>query len=72
MELFLQFFIGGLMTGGIYAVIALGVVALLVGIYMFAGMHFHGKAFAVIAVGVVALIAGVAGMFVMKPSAAIK
>ncbi|GAC1428415.1 MAG: hypothetical protein PVS3B3_34330 [Ktedonobacteraceae bacterium] len=53
-----------------YAVIALGVVVLLAGIYMFAGMHFHGKAFAVIALGVVALIAGVAGMFVMKPSAA--
>ncbi len=55
-----------------YAVIAIGVVALLAGIYMFAGMHFHGKAYAVIAIGIIALIAGVAGMFVMKPSAVVK
>lgn len=55
-----------------YAVIAIGVVALLAGIYMFAGMHFHGKAYAVIAIGVIALIAGIAGMLVMKPSTAIK
>ena len=53
-----------------YAVIAIGVIALIAGIYMFAGMHFHGKAYAVIAIGVIALIAGIAGMFVMKPSAA--
>ncbi len=52
-----------------YAAIALGVIIALVGIYMFAGMHYHGKAFAAIALGVVVLIAGVAGMFVMKPSA---
>ncbi len=55
-------------TAVYYAVIAIGVIALLAGIYMFVGMHFHGKAYAVIAIGVVALIAGIAGMFVMKPS----
>lgn len=53
-----------------YAAIALGIIIALVGIYMLAGMGFHGKAYAAIVVGVVVLIAGVAGMFVMKPSAA--
>ena len=53
-----------------YAVIGLGVLALIAGIAMYAGLHFHGKAYAVIALGVVCLIAGVAGMFVTKPAAA--
>jgi len=50
-----------------YAVIALGVIALVAGIFMYAGMHYHGKAYAIIALGVVCLIAGVAGMFVTRP-----
>lgn len=53
-----------------YAIIGLGVVALIAGIAMFAGLHFHGKAYAVIGLGVVLLIAGIAGMFVVKPAAA--
>jgi hypothetical protein len=53
-----------------YAVIGLGVLALIAGIAMYAGLHFHGKAYAVIALGVVCLIAGIAGMFVTKPAAA--
>lgn len=53
-----------------YAVIGLGVLALIAGIAMYAGLHFHGKAYAVIALGVVCLIAGIAGMFVAKPATA--
>lgn len=53
-----------------YAVIGIGVLALIAGIAMYAGLHFHGKAYAVIALGVVCVIAGIAGMFVTKPAAA--
>lgn len=53
-----------------YAVIGLGVLALIAGIAMYAGLHFQGKAYAVIALGVVCLIAGLVGMFVTKPAAA--
>ena len=53
-----------------YAVIGLGVLALIAGIAMYAGLHFHGKAYAVIALGVICLIAGIAGMFVAKPATA--
>jgi len=49
-----------------YAVIALGVIILVVGIIMF-GNHFHGKAYAVMALGVVCLVVGVAGMIVARP-----
>jgi len=55
-----------------YAVIAIGVVALIVGIYMFAGMHFHGKAYAAIALGMVCLIAGIAGTFVARPRSVVR
>ncbi|MBV8694139.1 MAG: hypothetical protein JO125_00860 [Chloroflexi bacterium] len=53
-----------------YAVIALGVVVLIAGVYMLVGMHFHGKAYAVIALGVVCLAAGISAIFVTKSKAA--
>lgn len=49
------------------ALIALGIFALVVGLYMFVGMNFHGKAFAVMALGIVCLVAGIAGKFVTRP-----
>ena len=59
-----------------YAVIALGVIALAVGVYLFvsatkANPH-HLSSYAAVGVGVVLLIAGVVGMFVMKPKTAVK
>lgn len=53
-----------------YGAIALGIIALIAGIVMYAALHYHGKAYAVIAVGVVVLIAGIAGMVMAKPGAA--
>jgi FtsH-binding integral membrane protein len=59
-----------------YGAIALGVIALAAGAYLFksatpAAPH-HISSYAAIGVGVVLLIAGIAGMFVMKPKAATK
>jgi len=59
-----------------YAVIALGIIALAVGAYLFvsatkANPH-HISSYAALGVGVVLLIAGVVGMFVTKPKTAVK
>lgn len=59
-----------------YGVIALGVIALAAGAYLFAtatpASPHHLSRYAAIAAGVVLLIAGVVGMVVMKPRAATK
>ena len=59
-----------------YAVIALGVIALAVGGYLFAtatnANPHHISSYAALGVGVVLLIAGVVGMFVTKPKTAVK
>jgi hypothetical protein len=59
-----------------YGVIALGVIALAAGAYLFAtatpASPHHLSRYAAVAAGVVLLIAGVVGMVVMKPKAAIK
>lgn len=59
-----------------YAVIALGVIALVVGVYLFAtatkANPHHLSSYAAIGVGVVLVIAGIIGMFVMKPKAVAK
>ena len=56
-----------------YGVIALGVIALAAGAYLFAtatkASPHHMSSYAAVAVGVVLLIAGIVGMFVMKPKA---
>ena len=56
-----------------YGVIALGVMALAAGAYLFAtatkASPHHLSSYAALAVGVVLLIAGIVGMFVMKPKA---
>ena len=59
-----------------YAVIALGIIALAVGGYLFvsatkANPH-HLSSYAAVGVGAVLVIAGVVGMFVMKPKPATK
>lgn len=54
-----------------YAAIALGIIALIAGVYMLTA-NFHGKAYAVIALGAVLLIGGVAGMFMARPKAVAK
>lgn len=59
-----------------YGVIALGVIALAAGAYLFAtatpASPHHLSRYAAVAAGVVLLIAGVVGMVVMKPRAATK
>ena len=59
-----------------YAVIALGVIALVVGGYLFAtatkANPHHISSYAAVGVGAVFLIAGGVGMFVMKPKAVAK
>ena len=59
-----------------YGAIALGVIALVAGVYLFASATpaapHHISSYAAIGVGVILLIAGVGGMFVMKPRAAAK
>ena len=55
-----------------YAAIALGVIALIVGILYTAGIglgHHGARGIAGLAVGVVLIIVGVVGMVVMKPKA---
>ena len=56
-----------------YGAIAIGIIALAVGVYFLvgAGGH-HLRAFSALGFGAVLLIAGVVGMFVMKPKTAIK
>ena len=55
-----------------YAVIALGVIALVVGGVLMAGVggKHHTLPYIAFAAGAVLLIAGVVGMFVMKPKSA--
>ena len=59
-----------------YAVIALGVIALAVGGYLFAtatkANPHHISSYAALGVGAVLLIAGLIGMFVMKPKTSVK
>ncbi len=55
-----------------YGVIVLGIIAVVAGGYMYAGMHFHGRALAVIGIGVLAVIAGIAAIVVARPKAAVK
>ena len=59
-----------------YGVIALGVIALAAGAYLFAtatpASPHHLSRYAALAAGVVLLIAGIAGMIVMKPKTAVK
>ena len=55
-----------------YGIIALGIIALVVGGVLLAGMAgtHHTLPFIALGIGVVLLIAGVAGWFVMKPKVA--
>ena len=56
-----------------YAVIALGVIALIVGILWTAGIGLHvhhTRGYTGLGAGVVLIIAGIVGMVVMKPKAA--
>jgi len=59
-----------------YAVIALGVVALVIGGYLLAtatvAAPHHWSSIGAIAVGAVLVVGGVVGMFVMKPTRAAK
>ncbi|GAC1379906.1 MAG: hypothetical protein NVS4B7_06600 [Ktedonobacteraceae bacterium] len=59
-----------------YAIIALGVIALAAGGYLFAtatkGNPHHLSSYAALGVGAILVIAGVVGMFVMKPKASVK
>lgn len=59
-----------------YAVIGLGVIALVAGGILFAtatkANPHHLSSYAALGVGVLLIIAGVAGMFVMKPKVATK
>ena len=59
-----------------YGVIAIGVIALAAGIYLYAtataASPHHLSAPGAVAVGAILLIAGIVGMFVMKPKAAAK
>ena len=56
-----------------YGVIALGVIALAAGAYLFAtatkASPHHISSYAALAAGVVLLVAGIVGMIVMKPKA---
>lgn len=51
-----------------YAAIALGVIALALGVYFLAGSHHPARAIAGLVAGVVLLIAGVVGMFMTRSS----
>jgi hypothetical protein len=55
-------------TALFYALLALGVVALIAGVIMRVAINFHGKAYAVLAFGGVLLVAGIIGMFMGKSS----
>jgi uncharacterized membrane protein HdeD (DUF308 family) len=55
-----------------YAIIALGVVALVIGGYLLLATAHHTSSYAVIAVGAVLVVGGIVGMFVMKPTRAAK
>ena len=55
-----------------YAIIALGVVALVIGGYLLLATAHHTSSYAAIAVGAVLVVGGVVGMFVMKPTRAAK
>jgi cytochrome c biogenesis protein CcdA len=52
-----------------YAVIALGVIALIVGGIFLPGGHHPFRAYVGLGAGVVLIIAGIVGMFVLKPKA---
>ena len=51
-----------------YALLAVGIVALIAGVIMRVAVNFHGKAYAVLAFGGVLLVAGIIGMFMGKSS----
>lgn len=55
-------------TALFYVLVAVGILALLVGVVMRVAINFHGKAYAVLALGVVLLIVGIVGMFMGKSS----
>ena len=55
-----------------YAVMALGVIALAVGVYYLTGGQHPARAYTGLGVGVVLLIAGVAGMFMTRSKAVAK
>ena len=52
-----------------YAVIALGVIAIIVGVYYLTGGAHHLRAYAGLGVGVVLLIGGIVGMFMARSKA---
>lgn len=58
-----------------YAAIALGVIALIIGILYTAGIglgHHASRGYAGLGVGIILIIAGIVGMVVMKPKTAIR
>ncbi|TMD53255.1 MAG: hypothetical protein E6I93_08840 [Chloroflexi bacterium] len=55
-----------------YAVIAVGIIALAVGVYYLTGGLHPARAYTGLGVGVVLLIAGVAGMFMTRSKAVAK
>lgn len=52
-----------------YAVIALGIIAIAVGVYYLTGGAHHLRAYAGLVVGVVLLIGGIVGMFMARSKA---
>jgi uncharacterized membrane protein len=52
-----------------YAVIALGIIVLAVGIFFLSGGHHPVRAYGGLGAGIVLIIAGIVGMFVLKPKA---
>jgi len=52
-----------------YAVIALGVIAIAVGVYYMAGGVHHVRAYTGLGVGIVLLIGGIVGMFMARSKA---
>jgi len=55
-----------------YGIIALGVIALAVGVYFLMGGAHPARAYAGIGVGAILLIGGVVGMFMARPKAVAK
>lgn len=51
-----------------YALLAVGIIALIAGVVMRVAINFHGKAYAILAFGGVLLVAGIIGMFLGKSS----
>ncbi len=55
-----------------YGVIALGVIALAVGVYYLTGGAHPARAYAGLGVGILLLVGGIVGMFMARPKAAAK